>query len=49
MNTEGKVFIAAEDENNISFMYCLDTDASGIANSAWPMKGQNSQRTHLQK
>jgi len=49
MNNEGKVFIAAEDENNLSFMYSLETDASGIASSDWPMKGQNPQRTHLQK
>lgn len=48
MNAEGKVCIAAETAG-ASFIYSLDTEAEGYAASAWPMKGQNPQRTHLQK
>lgn len=48
MNAEGKVVVAAQ-ESGISYVYCLGTGAEGIADSAWPMKGQNYQRTHLQK
>lgn len=48
MGTDGKVYIAAQEEDK-SFMFCLGTGATGYADSAWPMKGQNPQRTHLQK
>lgn len=48
MSTDGKAFIAVQDEN-ASYVVCLSTGAEGYADSAWPMKGQNPQRTHLQK
>ncbi len=49
MNAEGKVCIAVEDADAKSYVICLDTGATGYADSAWPMKGQNPQRTHLQR
>lgn len=48
MNADGMVCIAAQ-EGDKSFLFGLKTGATGYANSAWPMKGQNPQRTHLQK
>lgn len=48
MNAEGKVFITVQ-EDSASFVICLSTGAEGYADSSWPMKGQNPQRTHLQK
>lgn len=49
MNAEGKVCIAVEDADSKSYVVCLETGATGYADSAWPMKGQNPQRTHLQR
>jgi hypothetical protein len=50
MDASGKVYIASEKILGTSTMICLTSrGADGPANSAWPMKGQNSQRTHLQK
>lgn len=49
MNASGVVCVAAEDADGNSFMFGIDTGATGFAQSAWPMKGQNPQRTHLQK
>ncbi len=48
MNAQGIVCIAAQDGDR-SFMYAIKGGATGYAQSAWPMKGQNPQRTHLQK
>lgn len=48
MNDEGKAFIAVQD-GDLSYVICLGTGAEGYADSDWPMKGQNPQRTHLQK
>lgn len=48
MNADGMVCVAAQDGDK-SFLFGLKTGATGYANSAWPMKGQNPQRTHLQK
>lgn len=48
MNAAGKVCVAVQEDTK-SYMVCLDTGATGYADSAWPMKGQNPQRTHLQK
>lgn len=49
MDASGKVFITAEKPLGTSMIICLTSRAQGAANSAWPMKGQNSRRTHLQK
>lgn len=51
MNASGEVLIAAQEGSDVavSYIYKLDTGASSFAESAWPMKGQNPQRTHLQK
>ena len=48
MGPDGMVYIAAQEEAK-SFVFGLGTGASGYADSAWPMKGQNPQRTHLQR
>lgn len=48
MGADGKAYIAVQD-GDVSYVICLGTGATGIADSAWPMKGQNPQRTHLQK
>ena len=48
MNADGRVCIIAQ-EDAVSYVYCLDTGATGVANAAWPMKGQNHRRTGLQK
>lgn len=49
MDNEGNVYIASEKELGTSTMICLTARAQGPSDSAWPMKGQNSRRTHLQK
>lgn len=49
MDASGKIFITSEKTLGISTMICLSSRAQGPATSAWPMKGQNSRRTHLQK
>lgn len=48
MGPDGMVYIAAQEDAK-SFVFGLGTGASGYADSAWPMKGQNPQRTHLQR
>ena len=48
INAKGEVCIAVEEDGK-SFVCGLDTGAEGYADSAWPMKGQNPQRTHAQK
>lgn len=49
MDAAGRVYIGAERTAGTSQMVCITTRAQGPSNSAWPMKGQNSRRTHLQK
>lgn len=48
MNAAGQVCVAVQDQS-VSYVIRLDTGASAPADSAWPMKGQNQCRTHLQK
>ena len=49
MNADGNVLLSVETEAGVSAVLNLSTGASSVANSAWPMKGQNWQRTGLQK
>lgn len=49
MNADGNVLLSVEIEAGVSAVMNLSTGASSAANSAWPMKGQNWQRTGLQK
>lgn len=49
MNANGNVLLSVETEAGVSAVLNLSTGASSAANSAWPMKGQNWQRTGLQK
>lgn len=49
MNADGNVLLSVETEAGVSAVLNLSTGASSAANSAWPMKGQNWQRTGLQK
>ncbi len=48
MSPDGKVIISTQNDDGVSFVYCLDTGATAPANSDWPMKGQNHRRTQLQ-
>lgn len=48
IDATSKVYIAAETAGK-SYIFCLKTGATSAAASDWPMKGQNPQRTHLQK
>lgn len=49
MNANGHLFIGIETVAGVSKMICISSEATSYANSAWPMKGQNPQRTGLQK
>lgn len=49
MDSNGKTYLAVQNDNGESEMICLTTGAKSYADSAWPMKGQNPQRTSLQK
>ena len=49
MDAKGMVYIGAERTAGASEMVRISSRATGPANSAWPMKGQNSRRSHSQK
>ena len=49
MNANGDVLLSVETEAGVSVVMNLSTGASSVANSVWPMKGQNWQRTGLQQ
>jgi PKD repeat protein len=49
MDKNGLVYIGAERIEGTSEMLCISTRATGPSDSPWPMKGQNSRRTNLQK
>lgn len=49
MNANGHLFIGVETVAGVSKMVCISSGATSYADSAWPMKGQNPQRTGLQK
>lgn len=49
MNSNGNVLVTVETESGVSVVMNLTTGAKSAADSAWPMKGQNCQRTGLQK
>ena len=41
IGTDGTLYIGSNDNQ----VYALKTDSGGLANSAWPMRGQNLQHT----
>lgn len=49
MDAAGNLYIGVEKESGVSTMLCIKSGAKSYANSEWPMKGQNPQRTGLQK
>lgn len=49
MDASGLIYIAVETTNGVSELICISSGAKSYANSSWPMKGQNPQRTSLQK
>lgn len=49
MDAAGKIYIAVETSAGVSELICLSNGAKSYANSSWPMKGQNPQRSGLQK
>ncbi|PTN07551.1 PKD domain-containing protein [Mangrovibacterium marinum] len=49
MDSSGNLYIGVETEAGVSEMFCIASGAKSFANSDWPMKGQNPQRTDLQK
>lgn len=49
MDNKGNLFIGVETEAGVSSMLCIQSGAKSFADSEWPMKGQNPQRTGLQK
>lgn len=49
MDDKGNLLIGVETEAGVSSMLCIQSGAKSYADSAWPMKGQNPQRTGLQK
>ena len=48
MDSRGYLYVGIEAVAGASDMVCI-SGATSYANSAWPMKGQNPQRTGLQK
>lgn len=49
MDAVGKIYIAVETSSGVSELMCISNGAKSYANSSWPMKGQNPQRTGLQQ
>lgn len=49
MDSKGYLYVGLEAVAGASDMVCISSGAISYANSAWPMKGQNPQRTGLQK
>ena len=49
MDSRGYLYIGIEAVAGASDMVCISSGATSYAASAWPMKGQNPQRTGLQK
>lgn len=49
MDNKGNLLIGVETEAGVSSMFCIQSGAKSFADSEWPMKGQNPQRTGLQK
>ena len=49
MDSNGYLFVGIEAVAGASDMVCISSGAKSYADSAWPMKGQNPQRTGLQK
>lgn len=49
MGANGNIYVGVETAAGVSEMFCITSGAKSYANSAWPMKGQNPQRTGLQK
>lgn len=49
MDSKGYLYVGIEAVAGASDMVCISSGAKSYANSAWPMKGQNPQRTGLQK
>lgn len=49
IDATGKVYIGCEKTSGVSEISCIKTRATGPSNSAWPMKGKDSRRTHMQK
>ena len=49
MDNKGNLLIGVETEAGVSNMFCIQSGAKSFADSEWPMKGQNPQRTGLQK
>lgn len=49
MDAKGYLYVGIEAVAGASDMVCISSGATSYANSPWPMKGQNPQRTGLQK
>lgn len=49
MDSNGYLYVGIEAVAGASDMVCISSGAKSYADSAWPMKGQNPQRTGLQK
>lgn len=49
MDANGYLYVGIEAVAGASDMVCISSGATSYADSAWPMKGQNPQRTGLQK
>lgn len=49
MDANGMLYVSIVTEAGTSEMLCISSGAASYADSAWPMKGQNPQRTGLQK
>lgn len=49
MDAKGYLYVGIEAVAGASDMMCISSGAASYANSPWPMKGQNPQRTGLQK
>ena len=49
MDSRGYLYVGIEAVAGASDMVCISSGATSYANSGWPMKGQNPQRTGLQK
>lgn len=49
MDAQGRVYLAVEETPGTSRIVRISSRASGVADSPWPMKGQDAQRSHVQK
>ncbi|GAA3638808.1 outer membrane protein assembly factor BamB family protein [Flavivirga jejuensis] len=45
IGSNGKIYIAADQDNDTAILYALATNATGLADGGWPMRSKNAKHT----